>query len=441
MKHKFIYLTIIGGAVIILVIWFGKFERGTDNPKYPATTQAVSSEGISIQSEENEIEERIKNAAKITVKDEKKDRTLYWEDMDLNNMGICADYLRPYPFAPLYSQVLEGHYYYLRHKKGKQDDYASYIIYQDEGKIIGKFYVEDMDNFFKYKDGYYVFYQVYDMMLGRINTENEIDEISRDLGNACEIPLYVNSPLWVYDNYIFGYPRYYIDKETGEEHKYNWEEDMTELVKAPLNNLADVTEVEVPDRIIQNELYLVFVDGKIIYGEENGGTINLYSYDMKTNTEIKFFSFRQRKRRIKDDRIKIQIDKDYIYCGEYLIPISGGEIQIIDDKNKKIDYSYNEKYIYYIDKKFHVHRVDKRNTEHDDIISKVKAMKVDATEQSVYVQGYNKTLFEDKVIPYEDLESWDWGYYDWYSCALYKMDLNGGNLRKIEDEVTKYNRE
>lgn len=128
---------------------------------------------------------------------------------------------------------------------------------------------------------------------------------------------------------------------------------------------------------------------------------------METNTELKFFSFRQKKRRIKD-KVKIQIDQDYIYCGDYLIPLSGGPIQIIDNKNKKIDYSYNEKYIYYIDEKFYVHRVDKKMTENNSIINQVKAMKVDATDQSVYVQGYDRDLFEDTVIPYEALEDRDW---------------------------------
>ena len=93
MKHKFICLIIICGVVILLVIWFDKSEKGTDSSKYLATTQVVSSEGISIQSEENEKKERIKNAVKIKVKDEKKDRILYWEDVDLNNMGVCANYL------------------------------------------------------------------------------------------------------------------------------------------------------------------------------------------------------------------------------------------------------------------------------------------------------------------------------------------------------------
>ena len=121
-----------------------------------------------------------------------------------------------------------------------------------------------------------------------------------------------------------------------------------------------------------------------------------------------------------------------------MIPLSGGDIQIIDTKNEKIDYSFNEKYIYYIDEKFYVHRVDKEMTENNDIISKVKAMKVDATDQFIYIQGYNEDLFENTVIPYEDLEDKDWDNsdWDWYSCALYKMDFNGKNLQKIADEVT-----
>lgn len=305
-------------------------------------------------------------------------RTLYWEDIDLENVGVCADYLSSgNPFTSNHSQILDGHYYYLRHKPGKQD---AYIIYQDEGKVIGKFNVDgDMDIFLKYKDRYYVSYYDGDDQLSRINVEKEMDAVcSGDSWYCGEIPLMIGSPFWLYDNCVFYYPGYSIEEGTGNRIQKN-EEDVKVMAKAPLSNLADVKEVKIPNKIIENKPYLVFADGKIFYGEENRGKINLYSYDMETNTELKFFSFRQKKRRIKD-KVKIQLDKDYIYCGDYLIPLSGGPIQIIDNKNKKIDYSYNEKYIYYIDEKFYVHRVDKKMTENNSIINQVKAMKVDATD-------------------------------------------------------------
>ena len=443
MKQKVIclFLIIICSAFIFLTIWFGKSEKQSDTYKNPD----VSSQSISTQSKEDEKERRIKNAEKIMVKDEKAERTLYWENLDLNNMGVCGDFLNSgSPFTSYYSQVADGHYYYLRHidcilgepYRGQQ---YVYVIYQDEGEIVGKFRVVrgDMEVFLKYKNDYFVFYDYGDNQLCRVNTEKEFDRISSKNPWNGEIPSFLCSPFWLYDNYIYYYPGYSIDEKTGIKDR-NEREDVTEMVKAPLNNLTDITEVKIPGKIIQHglDLDLIFVDGKIIYGEEKGGEINLYSYDMETNTELKFFSFQQKKRRIKD-RVKIQFDKDYIYCGEYLIPFSGGEIQIIENKNKKIDYSYNEKYIYYIDKNFYVHQIDKK-TKKNKIISRIKAMKVDATDQSVYVQRYDRDLFEDTVIPYKQLEDHDWEYgeWDWYSCAIYKMDLDGKNPHMIVDEVT-----
>lgn len=84
------------------------------------------------------------------------------------------------------------------------------------------------------------------------------------------------------------------------------------------------------------------------------------------------------------------------------------------------DFAFNNKYYFYIDNKYRLHRQD-RKTGKDKIISEIKVSKLDCTQKGLYVQKYDK-WFEDDG--FEDANA------D-YAPALYFMNFKGGNVKKI----------
>ena len=135
----------------------------------------------------------------------------------------------------------------------------------------------------------------------------------------------------------------------------------------------------------------------------------------------------------------------YIYSQEYIIPLNGGKmikkpVQYLHGSA----YVHNGKYIFYLDKNYKLHKVDKTNLQNDIVISEEKFFSVDCTEKELYLRKYDKKWFENSGyksilgVYAEGEKKYDFNPEDTDSddivdeeMDLYTMDFDGTNLRKI----------
>ena len=177
--------------------------------------------------------------------------------------------------------------------------------------------------------------------------------------------------------------------------------------------------------------FINIADGKIYYAieQEKGKKliVTFWCRDMASNKDKKVFrckfsggSCYFNNLIMKGKEIYcLMTSKTYGKLLAYSIPSAGGKMQQIGQGEIR-DFAYNNKYYFYIDKKYRLHRQN-RKTGKDKIISGIKAVKVDCTKKGLYVQKYDK-WYDDGY--YED------AYAD-YSPALYYMNFKGGNVKKI----------
>lgn len=94
------------------------------------------------------------NDYKIIIDEMGKQRKLYLGDLDVKREGVFFKYSNP---TSLYSQLSDGHYYYMR-----SDGKGNYKIYRDKGKKVGgfslrrgyaKYFIKHKDKFFLCGDG------------------------------------------------------------------------------------------------------------------------------------------------------------------------------------------------------------------------------------------------------------------------------------------------
>lgn len=91
------------------------------------------------------------------------------------------------------------------------------------------------------------------------------------------------------------------------------------------------------------------------------------------------------------------------------------------------EYSFNEKYVFYIDEKEKVHRINKK-TKKDIIISKRNVVGIDCTEDKIYIRVRDKKWYSIKE-PNNPDDSWD--IYNIYADRLFCMDENGEREKRI----------
>ena len=126
------------------------------------------------------------------------------------------------------------------------------------------------------------------------------------------------------------------------------------------------------------------------------------------------------------------MDETYIYCQEFAIPRKGGEMRPLlrnaeEYWGGQFAFSTNRKYIFYLDKKYQLHRVDKK-TRKDVKLSKKKWMSVYATDEKIYLVEYDEDIVgaywqedEGDVVQDHDYPG---------ENALYCMDFQG-DMKKV----------
>lgn len=362
--------------------------------------ESKSTEHFSVDGQESivtgqAVQESINDAVTTSVIDEtgKKRRLKLDRVINLENRGVPMQKIS-YPFE--YAQTEDGHYYYLR-----GDSAGYYTIYRDRGECVAVFFLPyEIEGFVKYKDNFYIIY-LYDPG----DEETDGDENIEDRFGRVDLK----------------------------------EKKVVDL--AVVDSAAGCFVYQ--DELFRRNPLVSVIGGKLYYGEQEGKEVTLYTRDLATDKTEVFFQYERKDKRWLD--INIYIDKDYIYCQDYIIPRKGGVMERVFEKayipkktvfyDSRARYAVNERYIFYIDGRFRVRRIDKK-TKKDIEISKIKAMGVNCTEDAVYVTGYNKYFMEWKFCfdraDYDDeyRNAWDLGWME-YANDLYYMDLDGKNRQKL----------
>lgn len=173
-----------------------------------------------------------------------------------------------------------------------------------------------------------------------------------------------------------------------------------------------------------NDSNWFFMDNKIYFEIQKEGKLNLYSYDLEKNLRKKILTYSCEVK----DYIRLDMDDRYLYSNNLIIPLGGGKIERKDIYKNSI--VHNDRFIFYIDSKFLLHKVDKRNLDNDIVISKTKFLSVYCTDTELYLKKYTKGI----INFYDDKDNYGLYSEEGYKINLYTMDFDGTNLQKIVNE-------
>lgn len=366
----------------------------------------------------------------VVVDETGKKHKLKLGKVNLNNAEMTFP-LMTYPTN--YSQVVKNHYYFLR-----ADGRRNYTIYQDKGEIAGKFSL---------KRGlvtWFVFYQnKFYAIVAKNNSEErgeklvEIDLRRQSIKDVCYTDLGKGKRTNVsFDKMYKGIFLCYDKKKR--------------IGAFNLNKRKVIANFLVPPKEMPYIGY--WLDGKIYdYKIISDKKIVIYSFDLKSCKTEKILEFECKGKQDMENveyMHGLEIDEDYIYCMDYLIPNKGGKIirlphRVIRDRDREWLFSftqasiftYNKKYIFYIDGEGKIHRIDKKTRE-DVVISdqnKIHPMDIQCTEDGLYIQefyyGVSMDYLWENPDTYLDTVGVDTEEDD--SCDLYYMDCNGENIKQI----------
>ena len=325
----------------------------------------------------------------------------------------------------LYSQTENGHYYYMR-SNGKGD----YQIYKDNGKRVGSFSVKKgfVNSFVVYKNKFYAIikeshFKNKDSFKGAgiFCYSPHKKKMVKILGNFSDLRdlLDENYSLFIYRD------AYYLYNE-----KYR------KILKYDLKKHI-LTEVQTLKNSPKSDAYYnwICVDNKIYYGAKDGTEKVIYSLDLKNGAESEVFRYAEKDGNSAEELdIQLDMDDDFIYCEDYLIPRKGGKmvgaLKGVWDMERIPPYAKNMKYVFYIEHntKHTIHRLNKSTLE-DIIINDIRAMDVMCAKDGLYVQQYvyDLSLDEDGDVNFEQERD------NSQSCNLYYMDFDGKNIEKIAD--------
>lgn len=431
---------------------------------------AVSSSALTIQTDaddtaipgQNGKSNKDSDKKIVTVTDETGEkRKLKLGDINASDMGSYFHDSNP---TGRYAQVVDGHFYYLQ-----SDGQRNYTIFRDNGNRVGDFSLERgyVSDFLTYRSNYYAIIVIENDMfshiagqstfLARIDLETKgIEKLIKNLGdenlqgNCCYTYMNIYNEHIYYDNRRDTEDIHYSAGKHGVSVRVNKGWFLSEyyhgagksMIVWDMNDMKQEKEFSSPTNMIKANPYLTFCDGKILYGRQKDREVRLYCYDLQTQKEKEFFRYNRNKpyknSESSNQSTILSIDDDYIYYQDFAIPREGGRMQrILKDAVEYDDgvlaFAGNKNYIYYLDKKYQVHRISK-DTKEDIVICKEKMMSVYCTDQYVYTRGYEDYLmpdydddWDDEDCDYEEQEEDqpDFG-------SLYCMDLDGKNVSKME---------
>ncbi|MBO5486891.1 MAG: hypothetical protein J5988_08205 [Eubacterium sp.] len=387
-----------------------------------AASGAVVSEGM---------EKTEKEAKTVTVTDETGEKCTLKLDrsrIDFSDVGVTPSNCDI--GNVVWNQVYKNDFYYVCYtgKTNFRDEGgfdAMYTIYKNHGQMLGVFmlgndefpghywYTPDMCI---YKDRLYCFLNddgigQHDNIIGYIDLRQKKPIILYNVHTnvATFIPIHVYGSNF-YDTYseriIYGDKIFYEGKDR------NFTASLFSLNMKQGNQKEVITKM----KTVQSESNWFLMDGKIYFVVEKGKLVSLYSFDLESKRKTKILTYNCFKKLKGDPRI--EIDEQYIYSQKFIIPLKGGKM-VRKDLHDDYLFVHNDKYIFYIDSKYKLHRVDKGNLQKDKIISKEKFCSVHCTDKELYLRKYDKQALDF-------LESEDSYYFpELFRIGIYVMDFQG----------------
>ena len=391
-------------------------ERTTQTEK-PAETEKPANSASSTMSKK-----RIKGV--VVIDETGKKRKLRLGDLDETDagIGVCSsDFITA-------SQISDGHYYYLHVGGG-----GKYTIYQDKRVVVGHFFIKEGDvvGFAKAGEDFLanimhveehpVTFDVENITHDtvRINLETESVEVllknCADFGNVGDERINVDDIMF-YRGSMYYDSREDVQWEAGGEY-----EPGAFLISRNLDNIEQQNKMTCTEQMNEAKPYLTFVDGKILYGKQKGKEVSLYMFDLETREQTDLIRYKRKKAYVRYstssyDSVLLSVDNDYIYCQDMAIPRKGGKMQPLlknalrNLNGGEIIFSSNKKYIFYLDKKYKLHRIDKK-TGQDIRIGDKKLMSVQCMEDRIYVKELRHGYWDEQPEKRQDV--------------LYCMSLDG----------------
>ena len=368
---------------------------------------------------------------KIEKKEEKKAEPV--EKVTLSNIDeeLQGVYFYDTEWITSYSQVEDGHYYWLRY----DGCYNEYVIYRDDKKEVGTFKINDdyysLEGFVKYENNFYAIIGYSDSGLQKLMRVNLDTKRLETLYDISETPVSGDGKFrfcCIYQDY------FYFDKQTKWQSSYLRSKSLKLPIEGGTAKGTPTTELPTTTNRKKAKPYLLYMDNKIFYAVEEDSKIKLFCYDMPSESEQQFFGFRD-KQKSGEESSFLEIDKDYIYYGNDMISRKTGKVfspfhNMKKSKGSRKNYTANDKYVFYLDKQNRVHRLEKK-TKRDVIIRKEKTLAVSCAGNRLYIRvrdekGYNQCNEMDYDI--EEIIT-----AEYYADNLYCMDFDGKKEKKLWD--------
>lgn len=415
MKKEVIFL--LGGTFLLLGIIIVKQMIETDSEPMSRYTPVKENESESFETMGPPVEiDDIEEYSEEEIEIKKRNTSDLMKNVSLKNR---EEYLSFFNYATEYAQVSDGHYYYMR-MSGKN----KYTIYRDKGEKVGSFKTgkSKVNGCVRYKSQFFL--QLRERLQKKKMTKLAVVDFSTSsVKILCEYNDEFKSRFSFCGNKIY-YLKMDIISSMGE--------DKVEVMNL---NGEKISEASYPkDKKNQLIWQKEIINGKLYYVRTN-------------EKERETLGFRRNLKTGKDEVLfRIQIPADiqdviqdtyfeYKKDGIYWITASSGyevtyKIITSEGKMKKVkskkrskydsyDMIYQKPFYFYIDKEDRIHRWNKEKKE-DKIISSIEAMEIACTEQGLFVQEYDEWLDDMET----DLD-------DDTANALYYMDFNGGNVKKL----------
>lgn len=421
MRRKYAVYLILVALLSIIAVGCGQKENNVSQQtqtKKPIQTeesaqteQPADSASPTVSGEKTEDKngkDKKRKIKSVTVIDETgKNCKLRLGDLDETDAGVgfsSSDFIEA-------SQISDGHYYYFQ--TGKE---GKYTIYRDKRVVVGNFFVKDGTVIGFAKAGEDFFANImhvkenisYDTV--RINLEAEgVEALLENYADVDDITIYRGN--MYYDSGMV--EPWYMGGGYGPGEF---------LIRRNLDNIDQANKITSTEQMNEAKPYLTYIDGKILYGRQKGKEVSLYLFDMETQEQTELIRYKRKKAyartsTLSNDSVVVTVDDDYIYCQDMVIPRKGGKMQPLLKNALRRDFfggamlfSSNKKYIFYLDKKYKLHRIDKK-TGQDTIISDKKLMSVQCMEDRIYVKELRHGYWDDEPEKRPDI--------------LYCMSLDG----------------
>lgn len=344
------------------------------------------------------------------------------KEVDLTKQGISTNRQN---MASVYNGnvQLDGHFYYITcdNREDVDDAYideknVTYTVYRDKGERVKQFTTKgELESFVYYHNKFYMTKSYSNDVA--LNMTSDFQRLEND-GHCTNLAKYTYN---INDITKKGIGNNFI-MEGDKVYRCEIKDSSMNLVQVKENGSEKIlAQIEGIQRG-SYDLDFMVADGKLFYAIQNKKKMSLYYIDLVTGEKVKFYVYTKEGGR-ENQLMPMSLDNDFIYCDADIISIKTGAVSSYDVKEEGM-FAATEQYVFYVDRENRLHRIDKK-TDADKNISKIKIKKVNATEEGLFVEKYDKELEEEIEADNEFM----WFHY--YPTNLYYMDFNGTGWKRI----------